>query len=66
MIRYLFSVFGVVAGLATIFYATHKKNIWLKLCVLTSVIAFVSCGAPLDDSGHFIWQCHQKDENGLT
>ena len=58
---YIYCVAGILAIIAVIANAIYKKPAMLSVSLLMTGIALLFAGGPLDETGHYLWQCHSKD-----
>lgn len=64
--RYVFCVVGLLAVGTMVYYTLHKPPGLLPIGLGLSAFALAMVGGPLDETGHFLWDCGEEDEYGET
>jgi len=61
---YLYCIIGLLAIMAIFANMSYKKPTVLACSQLFAAMSLLFVGGPLDETGHFLWKCRQKDSNG--
>lgn len=58
---YCFCFLGATAIALVILYLVQKQVTGHAYALFITALALLMAGGPLNESGHFIWKCHQDD-----
>lgn len=61
---YIFCISGILAILFIGLNSAYKRPTLLGLSLFTTSFALLFAGGPLDETGHYLWECGQRDEFG--
>ena len=62
---YVFCFVGLIAVVLVIINAMQKKPIYLGTSLLAVALSLLFAGGPLDETGHYIWECRNPDAEGV-